>query len=364
MTRFGEKLPFGDSKVRLRTALCSVLLCVTAFAQTPKPSPPGSPHGASTPDHTTQDNALGSINGVVNDVHGTPINGAHVSLSSAGHASGGETTSDSSGHFRFSDVAAGQFTVVVTLQGFDTASVSGTLQAGQSYQLNPFALAISTVSVTVDAVASTQELGLEELHTEEQQRLIGLFPNFFVSYNWQAPALTPRQKFALCTKNVLDPGNLLLVGLTAGVQQADNDFPGYHQGAAGYGRRYGADLGNLVFGSYLGGAVFPVLFHQDPRYFYKGTGTIRARFLYAMSTAVRARGDNGKWQPAYASVLGDLSAGAVSNLYYAPSDRQGAALTFENGLLGIAGDALSNVFQEFFSKGLTPKARKKHADAP
>ena len=360
----GEKAPVVDSKARLRTTLCSVLLCATCFAQSPKPSPLGPQHGSATQDQSTPDNASGSISGVVNDKHGTPISGAHVAFSSAGRASGGETTSDGSGHFQFSDVPAGYFTVMVTLQGFDTASASGTLEAGKSYELSPFALAISTVSVTVDAVTSTQELGLEELHTEEQQRLLGLFPNFFVSYNWQAQPLTPRQKFALCTKNVLDPGNLLLVGLTAGVQQADDAFPGYNQGAAGFGKRYGADLGNLVSGSYLGGAVFPVLFRQDPRYFYKGTGTIRARFLYAISTAVRARGDNGEWQPAYASVLGDLSAGAISNLYYAPSDRQGAALTFENGLLGIAGDALSNVFQEFFSKGLTPKSKKKSATTP
>ena len=83
-----------------------------------------------------------------------------------------------------------------------------------------------------------------------------------------------------------------------------------------------------------------------------------ARDFYAISTAVICRGDNGQRQPAFASVLGDLSAGAISNLYYAPSDRQGAALTFENGFLGVAGDAMNNVFQEFFLRKFTPKSAK------
>ncbi len=359
-------LPEKDNPLRLRAAsrfAASFLLLFSGdfvAAQSPKPSVPLPPHSSSQdrPSSAPSERALGSISGVIGDAKGVPISGARIALSSAGHSTAQETTSDLSGHFRFASVSPGPFTVMVTLQGFNTVSAAGDLQPGQSVQLSPFALTLATVSVTVNAVASTQELGLEEMRSEERQRLLGVVPNFFVSYNWNAPPLTPRQKFTLATKNASDPGNLLLVGTVAGVQQAENAFPGYAQGAAGYGRRYGADLGNLVAGTYMGGAVLPVLFHQDPRYFYKGTGSIRSRFFYAVSTAVICRGDNGHRQPAFAGVLGDLSAGAISNLYYAPSDRQGAALTFENGFLGIAGDAMNNVFQEFFLKMLTPKADK------
>ncbi len=270
-----------------------------------------------------------------------------------------ETISDDAGHFRFTRVPPGPFTVMITLRGFDTATASGELQPGQAFDLSPFALALSTVNVTVSAVVSTEELGVEQVEAEEQQRFFAVFPNFFVSYNWTAPPLTTRQKFALATKNASDPGNLLLVGTVAGVQQATNTFPGYSQGAKGYGRRYGADLGNLVAGTYMGGAILPTLFHQDPRYFWKGTGTVRSRFFYAVSTAVICRGDNGRRQPAFAGVLGDLSAGAISNLYYDPSDRKGAALTFQNGLLAIAGDAMNNVFQEFFLRKVTKEAKPK-----
>ncbi len=294
----------------------------------------------------------GTLDGVVTDAAGALMGGAQVFL----HPATGPVRtlqSDRDGRFAFSSVEPGAFTLDVTLPGFEPVSIAGRLEEKQRLTVAIPALRLATMSVSVEAVASTEQLSTEQLVAEEHQRLLGILPNFFVSYSWTAPPLTSRQKFALSTKNVLDPGNLALAGVVAGVQQATNAFPGYHQGAAGYGRRYGADLANLVLGTYMGGAVLPSLFHQDPRYFYKGTGSTRSRFFYAVSTAVICRGDNGHRQPAFASILGDLSAGAISNLYYAPSDRQGATLTFENGLLGIAGDAMNNVFQEFVLRKIT-----------
>lgn len=357
--RLGQRKIWRNRPRRLGCALaCSFVVRTSAPAQSasvqeqirPEPLPAAAPVGAAIPA------APGVISGLVADANEVPIAGAHVALSTAGRVGSQEATTDDAGHFRFLRVAPGPFTVVVTLRGFDTVSVSGNLRPGQVYDLVPFALVLATVSVSVDAV-TPEQLSLEELHIEEKQRILGLIPNFFVSYNWTAPPLTAKQKFSLSTHNVLDPGNLFLAGTVAGVEQATNAFPGYGQGATGYGKRYGAALGNLVAGTYMGGAVLPSLFHQDPRYFYKGTGTIRSRFLYAISTAVICRGDNGHRQPAFASVLGDLSAGAISNAYYAPQDRQGASLTLENGLLGIAGDAMNNVVQEFFLKKITPKAK-------
>ena len=349
--------PCGSRLRRTFRAAAACLLCACAAAQKPGTAKPPAPVPPAVPPRASPTSAApGTVNGTVTDASGTPIVGAHITLTSGGRASAAEATSDDAGHFRFSAVDPGSFVVEVTLAGFNTRSASGILKPGQDYEVSPLALTVSTVSFTVNAVVPLEELHTEQLHAEEQQRLLNLFPNFFVSYKWSAPPLTTGQKFKLATKNASDPGNLLLVGTVAAVQQAENAFPGYSQGWKGYGRRYGADLGNLVAGTYMGGAVLPSLFHQDPRYFYKGSGTIRARFLYALSTAVICRGDNGHRQPAFASVLGDLSSGAISNLYYDASDRQGAALTFENGLLAIAGDAVNNVVQEFILRRFTNEA--------
>ena len=296
----------------------------------------------------------GVIGGQVVGAHGELMGGAEVTLlpngSPARHG-----VSDRDGRFSFRNIPPGPFTVAVTLPGFESFVLPGSLVSGQVLTLDVPALQLATMNVSIDAVASPEEMATEQIYAEEHQRLLGVLPNFFVSYTWNAAPLTPHQKFALATKNALDPGNLALVGIVASIQQADNAFPGYHQGATGYGKRYGADLANLVVGTYMGGAVLPTLFHQDPRYFYKGTGTRKSRFLYAVSTAVICRGDNGHRQPAFSSILGDFSAGAISNIYYPASDRQGAALTFENGFLGVAGDAMNNVFQEFILKKLTSK---------
>ena len=308
--------------------------------------------------------ALGLISGIVADEQGALIVGAQIELRSTKSPRLQSTHSDRDGKFIFPGILPGDVTVAITATGFAPSTITGSLLPGQHLEVATVVLQPATVNLTVEAVAAPDQLATEELRIEENQRVFGLFPNFFVSYNWNTPPLSPKQKFTLSLKNVLDPGNLFLVGTTAGIQQADNAFPGYHQGAAGYGKRYGADLGNLVSGTFLGGAILPVLFHQDPRYFYKGTGTVRSRFLYAVSTAVICRGDNGHRQPAFASVLGDLSAGAISNLYYAPSDRQAASLTFENGLRGVAGDALNNLFEEFVLRRLTTKSANKSGSKP
>ncbi len=297
----------------------------------------------------------GSVRGKVIDTNGDLMQGARVLLQESDGRPSHVATSDRDGVFSFTNVPPGPFALRISLGGFEPVSLSATLPPNGRLTLSVPALKLAVLNVTVDAVATEDELGTEQMVAEEHQRLLGVLPNFFVSYHWTAPALTTRQKFSLSTHNAADPGNLLLVGTTAGVQQATNAFPGYHQGATGYGKRYGADLANLVVGTYMGGAVLPSLFHQDPRYFYKGTGSVRSRFFYAVSTAFVCRGDNGHRQPAFAGMLGDLSAGAISNLYYARSDRQGAGLTFENGFLAIAGDAMNNVVQEFFLKKITSK---------
>jgi hypothetical protein len=297
-----------------------------------------------------------SLNGRVTSPEGDPLPGAKVQLSAA-LVPTREAESDADGHFAIVDLPPGTFTVKVSRDGFTAISGSVKLApeantATATFTLHP------TASDSVSVTASAKDIAQAQLEMAEQQRVAGILPNFFVSYMYRAVPLTSRQKFRLAFKNASDPGNLLLVGVVAGVQQADNAFPGYGQGAKGYGRRYGADLGNLVSGTFLGGANYPSLFHQDPRYFYRGTGTFRKRFLYAVTRTVVTRGDNGRHQFNYSTVLGDMSAGALSNLYYAPEDRRGAKVTVVNGLLGIAGDAMNNVFQEFVLKKLTTNSKR------
>ena len=120
-----------------------------------------------------------------------------------------------------------------------------------------------------------------------------------------------------------------MTGAVAGIEQANHTFKGYGLGAEGYGMRFGANYADGFDSDLIGGAILPSLFKQDPRYFYKGTGSVRSRVLYAIEAAVICRGDNGHRQFNYSGILGGLAAGGISNLYYPAGDRSGVGVTFE-----------------------------------
>jgi hypothetical protein len=185
-----------------------------------------------------------------------------------------------------------------------------------------------------------------ELHVEEHQHLMGFIPYFNTVFGDAAPPLSPSQKFELAFKRSITPLTFIGAGLIAGIGQANNSFPKYGQGAQGYGKRFGSQYADTFDSNMLGSAIFPVILHQDPRYYRMGTGGFRKRFWYSLSAAVRTEGDDGKWQPGFSTILGSFAAGGISNLYFPPPNR-GAGLTFERGSLQVAERALSVMLDEF-----------------
>lgn len=72
------------------------------------------------------------------------------------------------------------------------------------------------------------------------------------------------------------------MGIAPGAEQA-GDHANYPQGWKGFGERYGAAYANGLTDIAIGGVVLPSILHQDPRYFYQGTGTTKSRILHAIS---------------------------------------------------------------------------------
>ena len=270
-----------------------------------------------------------------------------------------EVLSGADGQFSFAHAVPGSFQLTITSAGFATQTASGTLHSGEIYVAPPMALAVATTVAEIDVGVSQTEVAEEQIKVEEKQRVLGVLPNFYVSYIPDAVSLTAKQKFKLAWKTVVDPVTLVFVGGVAGVEQAENDFRGYGQGAQGYGKRFGATYADTVAGTYIGAAILPSLLKQDPRYFYKGTGSKPSRILYAMANSVICKGDNGRWQTNYSNILGSLAAGGISNLYYPAQNRGGVELTFESAAIGIGATAVANLFQEFFIRKLTPKVPDK-----
>ena len=299
-----------------------------------------------------------SIHGVVTSTDGAVYQGAKVELRFDGGTSAPAAVqeTDSDGAFNFTNLKAGVFKLTISSVGFATQQVSGALSAGQVFYAGTIVLPVSVSSTDVRVSAGSQaEIAQAQLDIEEQQRVLGVFPNYYVSYDRDAAPLTARQKYYLAWKTVIDPVTWMMTGVVAGAEQADNTFAGYGQGMQGYSKRFAANYADGYFGTMIGGAVLPSLLKQDPRYFYKGTGTIPSRAGYAIANAVICKSDRGRWQPNYSGILGGIAAGGISNLYYPSSSRTGVDVTFENALIGTAEAAVQNLFQEFIVRRLTPR---------
>jgi hypothetical protein len=250
---------------------------------------------------------------------------------------------------------AESFEITVSAAGFVTQQIRGALFAGQAYDAHTIVLPMAAAANSVQVSAgSLEEIAEAQLNLEERQRVLGVLPNYYVSYDPSALPLTTRQKFELAWRTSIDPVTWAMTGAVAGIEQANHTFKGYGQGAEGYGKRFGANYADGFDSDMIGGAILPSLFKQDPRYFYKGTGSVRSRVLYAIAAAVICRGDDGNRQFDYSGILGGLAAGGISNLYYPAGDRSGVAVTLENSAIGTAEDAVQNLIQEFVIRRLTP----------
>jgi hypothetical protein len=316
------------------------------------PQPAGITSSSGEPD--SQHMGAGTISGTVLDTNRDVVQGAKVAAAGQSGSAIRILESGSNGQFAFAELPADIYQLTVTAPGMNSFTSSVISVHGGETRLVSVTLSVfgGTSSVTVSG--NKAQLAEEQVQIAVRQRLGGIFPNFYSSYDWNAPPLGAKQKFQLSFRSIIDPVPLFTAAAWAGVQQYRNTFPGYGGGIEGYGKRYGANLADNVTGILLSRGVYPSIFHQDPRYFYKGTGSIRSRILYAISAAVIARGDDGRWKPNYSEVLGTFSAAGISNLYYPPSDR-GASLVLFNSLSGTGQSALKNLLREFVFKGLSSR---------
>jgi hypothetical protein len=340
-----------------------------ALAQEPANSAPPLEAPAAVPADATQNDApsgtqqtdaklSGAIRGTVVDKTGTLLGGVHVQLTQEGQVAAKEVTTGDDGQFLIVNAAPGVFQLTFSGPSFASQNYSGTLHSGEVLVVPQITLELATEVTTVRVEESPVEIAQEQIKEQEKQRILGAIPNFYVTYEGEnAAPLNPRQKFELAWKSTLDPVTFGITGAIAGAQQATNAFKGYGQGAQGFAKRYGASYADIVTSTFIGGAILPSLLKQDPRYYYRGTGTLHSRFWYAISQTFICKGDNGKWQFNYSSILGSLAAGGISNAYYPDTDR-GAGLTFENFAIGLGATAGVNLLQEFVLRKLTPHAQK------
>ena len=335
-------------------ALLSLSLTAAATVAQGPAALPDAPSFSAGYDQTTQSSSAaadtaGLVQGIVTDGNGALIPGASVTLSEKGHARLLDTTTDSSGHFLFGKLGAGTYTVLVAAPTFKTYfSPLITLQPGEVSTLPTITLGAASAEMSIDVSADSTAVAEQEIKREEQQRILGIVPNFYTSFVYDAAPLNTRQKFKLDLRSLTDPTIFLATAMTAGAEQYEDTFPSWgNSDAASYGKRYAAAYGDAILTHTFSYALYPAIFHQDPRYFYLGpTNKLSTRILHAVSYGVIARGDNGHQQLNYSHLLGSASAGAVSSVYHPASDSP-AFLAGINLGIGIGTSAFEAVFREF-----------------
>jgi hypothetical protein len=205
-----------------------------------------------------------------------------------------------------------------------------------------------TPDVAPVAEKTKREKAQEQIKEQEHQRVLGILPAFNTSYRGDAVSLTAKEKISLAFRSAVDPvafgTALVIAGLNEGL---DNDSE-FGWGPEGYGKRAGAAYLDAFDGTMIGNGFLPALLHQDPRYFRQGHGTTKHRLLHAVASGFICKHDSTrKWEPNYSNVLGNMAAGAISNLYYSTDD-SGFGQTVSDGLIVTAEGTLGSVFQEFW----------------
>jgi hypothetical protein len=298
----------------------------------------------------------GTILGTVVDISSDPIPDAKIVLRGlAGNPLTAVTKDD--GSFALHDVTPGiAYQIAVTADGFADWNSPVTVEPGQQKTLTDVRLRIVAVQPTVTVSYSSKEVAAQQLKAEERQRVLAFIPNIFVTYEPHPEPLTAKMKFHLAYKGLTHPTFFAFEALWTGVQQTTS-MTDYRLGARGYGERFGANLAGGASEALFANAILPSLLHQDPRYFYRGSGTKGSRAWHAIVAPFVCQGDNGKSQPNYSQLGGSLISASLSNTYY-PDSQRGPGLVFTNFGTNIGLHVALGLAQEFLLDKFT--SRHKH----
>ena len=209
------------------------------------------------------------------------------------------------------------------------------------------------------------QANLPDAPSAHQKSIFGVISNVKTVTDPSTPfhPLTSKEKFKL-VREFFDIGTLLSGALGAGITQATGGPPDYEQqGAKGYGKRFGAELGDDFTSEVFVTGVFPSLLHEDPRYFRQGAGSFSSRTFHAVSHVVVTRNDSGHNTYNFSQFLGNLTSSAISNAYY-PDRERGVGDVFSRAGARMGGDALGLILREFAPDILRKFKRKRQVDPP
>jgi hypothetical protein len=183
---------------------------------------------------------------------------------------------------------------------------------------------------------------------KKNDRMFYVMPNYLtVDGESEVKPVSWKEKFAMAAKGSFDPYEFTIVGIVAGIRQADDSSPAFGQGMKGYAKRYGAAFADQVDGNIMVGGVYPTILKIDPRYFRMGRGSFAHRFVYAIDRVFIARRDSGTHMFNIPEFAGNATAIAISTAYYPAADRSFSS-SFSDWGTQMGLDALGNELKEFW----------------
>jgi hypothetical protein len=159
--------------------------------------------------------------------------------------------------------------------------------------------------------------------------------------------LTTRQKFELFLINSHSLSTGVSILSDALVSQATGAYPRLDGGMAGFGQRLGVTAAGTEAATFIGGFVYPTIFHQDPRYFRSRQSSIANRLAYAASRVFIGRSDAGRSVINTSVIASQFTEAAISNAYV-PYRNESVSGTIENALTGLGGVAEGDILNEFW----------------
>src|ERR1700735_2182295 len=145
---------------------------------------------------------------------------------------------------------------------------------------------------TPSSSASASTANADE--AQQTKRILWIIPNFrAVSAGVKLPPQTVKEKFKTGALDSFDYSSFIFVGIQAGIAQATNSYPAFHQGAAGYGRYYWHTFADQTDENLWVEGILPSVLRQDSRYYTLGHGGIVKRSFYAVTRIIITRTDAG-----------------------------------------------------------------------
>jgi hypothetical protein len=174
-------------------------------------------------------------------------------------------------------------------------------------------------------------------------------PAFHVAYQKQFKPLTPREKFDEWLPGTYDVRGLGLYAFEAATLEysSKDGFCSYGRHWGAYGKCFGSMELDANISSFFGDFLFPVIMHQDARYFRRGEGSVGRRTLYAVSRVFLTHADSGRTVLFSSALAGSVIGAAASNLYCPTQDR-GFGPSLHRMGLDLGNTAFFNVAAEFW----------------